>query len=421
MVPMPPAYVPKPGPQALARRLRALLTAEVPVACGVYVGLAEPGALSARHAEVTYARAHHLVTRSVHLLPHFNTNPPPVLRVVGAVSWGRADALTGTMADFPADLATGLWRQVVELVRYPSALSAEERRHGSDLLLRLGYLDTATDLLGMRGADASTHVFTAASAVEELAVLSRRRYDHTVLEARVLAAARERVYPPAVRLVLGNFVVVRNGRRGTDTPAMHEAADLARDAVAELDGEPFPLHLAMQKFYRATAFVPFLAGDVNETLRLLDQAVIHQEAAKSEARSELEQLAWIDHAFPLYETIAKTHIRSGNGDEAVSATDRLVALSPNDERAWDTRGQALLRAGRLEEALNAYGEAVPLGGLPVARATYHLGWIHGRLGNRDEETAYYRTSQKIDPTVPVVADLLANDSHSTANTGVASA
>ena len=126
--------------------------------------------------------------------------------------------------------------------------------------------------------------------------------------------------------------------------------------------------------YRAVAFVPFLRGDAEATFKLLDQALAQQMSAKAKAVSELERLAWIDHAFPLYETIAKTHLRLGDVDKAVAATDHLTSLSPNDQRAWDVRGQALLRAGRLEEALAAYGRAVPLGGLPVARAAYHLGW-----------------------------------------------
>ena len=67
----PPPYVPEPGPDALARRLRSLLVANVPVACGVYCGLAQPGPLSARHAEATFARARHFAAGTVDELPHF--------------------------------------------------------------------------------------------------------------------------------------------------------------------------------------------------------------------------------------------------------------------------------------------------------------------------------------------------------------
>ena len=68
----------------------------------------------------------------------------------------------------------------------------------------------------------------------------------------------------------------------------------------------------------------------------------------------------------------------------------------------------MLKAGRLDEALVAYGRAIPLGGLPVARAAYHLGWIHARLGNRDEARSCYRLSWKVDPTVPALAELIEN-------------
>jgi tetratricopeptide (TPR) repeat protein len=342
------------------------------------------------------------------MLPHFNTNPPPILRILGAASWGRADALGNTMRDFPADLATDLWWRVERRLRHPSDLRPDECRHASDLMLRLGHLREAAEVLGMRDADPETHVFGAESAVEELAVLGRRPHDRSVLEERALRLARDPAFPARVRLIMANFVVVRNGRRGSDTPAMHEAADLALKAMGELESGGFAWHLASQKVYRAVAYVPFLRGDADGTFKLLDQALAHQMSAKAEAAGELERLAWIDHAFPLYETIARAHLRLGNVDDAVAATDQLTVLSPNDQRAWDARGQALVKAGRLDEALVAYGRAIPLGGLPVARAAYHLGWIHARLGNRDEARSYYRLSWKVDPTVPALAQLIEN-------------
>ncbi len=406
MIPMPPAYVPAPGPEALARRLKSLLAAEVPVACGVYVGLAEPAGLSARHAEATYATARHLAHGSVDLLPHFNTNPPPILRILGAASLGRADALGSAMDNFPSDLATDLWRLVAERVRNPLDLQPNERRRASDLMLRLGYVAAAADVLGIRDANPETHAFGADSAVEELAVLTRRPHDTSVLEQRALGLARDSTRSPRARMIMATYVVVRNGKRGSDTPAMHEAADLALKAMRERESGGFAESLAQQTVYRAVAFVPFLRGDAEATFKLLDQALAQQMSAKAKAVSELERLAWIDHAFPLYETIAKTHLRLGDVDKAVAASDHLTSLSPNDQRAWDVRGQALLRAGRLEEALAAYGRAIPLGGLPVARAAYHLGWIHARLGNRNEADSCYRLSWKVDPTVPALAGLI---------------
>ena len=406
MIGTPPAYVPAPGRKALATRLNSLLAADVPVACGVYVGLAEPGAASPRHAEATYARAQHLASETVDVLPHFNTIPPAILRVLGAASWGRADALGNRMREFPADLATELWRRVESRASDPAALSPDERRHAAELMLRLGYVAEAASVLGLSEADPKTHVFELTSGVAELAVLARRRHDSGALEERVLDVARDAEYPASVRTVMATFVVVRNGRRGADTPAMHEAAGLARLAMEALETSDFARHLARQTVYRAIAYLPFLRGDVAATFELLEQALSEQFSAKPKPGSELEELAWIDHAFPVFETIARTHLQLGDAEQAVAATDQLTALSPNDPRSWAMRGRALLAVGRLEEALVAYGRAIPLGGLPVAHAAYHLGWIHEQLGNRDEADSNYRLSWKIDPTVPALAEII---------------
>src|SRR6185437_6698018 len=337
----PPAYVPAAGRAALSNRLQSLASANVPVACGVYFNLAEPAGRSARHAEATYWIAHHLSTGSATALPHFNTNPPPILRIVAAASRGRLDALCARMADLPDDLTTDLWRRIAALTDDPDGLTGTERRRASDLMLRLGWLNAAADLLHMGAAEAGLHVFTAESAIEELAVLFRRRHDIGVLEQRALAVARDREYSPRVRYTMANFVVVRNGKRWTDTPAMHEAAEIAIAAVGEMDAGPFEKHLAEQTVYRAVAFVAFVAGDAAGTLRALDQAEYHQLAAEPEAIGDLARLAWTDHAFPLHETIARTHLRLGSTAAAVRAAERITELSPNDARAWDLHGQAL--------------------------------------------------------------------------------
>lgn len=71
----PPRYVPDTGSNALARRLRALLTSDTPILCGVYLGLHNPGKSSTRHAEATYTLARDLANHAVERSPHFNTNP----------------------------------------------------------------------------------------------------------------------------------------------------------------------------------------------------------------------------------------------------------------------------------------------------------------------------------------------------------
>lgn len=400
----PAPYVPAPGADALARRLRSLCTANVPVACRVYLGLDRPGPSSARHAEATWARASHLVAGTVDELPHFNTNPPPILRVLAAASLGRPDALGPRMSDLPADLASDLWGRVDARLRDPETLAPDERGHASDLMLRLGYVDAAAAVLGLRGADAATHTFGRDTLLAEFPVFVRGRHDRAVLEARALDLARDRTRSAHERAVMATYVVVRNGKRGTETPELDAAVELALAAIGEIDADDLAVRLLKQTVFRAVAFQPFLRRDLAGTMVLLDRAIEHQMAARAYARSGLETLAWIDHAFPLYETIARTQLRLGDAAAAVVATDELVRLSPNDARTWDARGQALIAAGRLEAAIEALGRALPLGGLPVAKAAYYLGWLHEQLGHRDLAHEHYRLSWRIDPTVPAVVE-----------------
>lgn len=387
---MPPRYLPDPGPRALAVRLAALATAGVPVRSRVYVGLHEPGE-APQHAAVTHAIARHFAAGDTAALPRFTTTPSPMQRVYDAASLGRVDALGGDPAAFPADLASDLWRRVRDRIAEP-----DDRAVAADLLLRLGYQRHAAHVLGMTSLDARTHVFDPALAVKQLAVLFWHPHEPRDLEALALRGARDERLPADARRSLALFVVVRNGRRGADTPALHEAAAVASALPA--DG------LARQSLHRALAFVPFLRGDHAETFRLLDLALHGQLAVRP--TTPLDRLAWADHAFPLHETIAKTHLLTGAPDRAVTATDELVALAPHDHRTWAVRGDALLAAERWDEAVEAFGHAVELGGLPAARAAFLRGWALEHLGRRSDAAESYRLSRRIDPTAPVVADRL---------------
>ncbi|GAB2959655.1 tetratricopeptide repeat protein [Saccharothrix stipae] len=380
-----PRYLPDPGPRALAVRLGALATAGVPVRCRVYVGLHEPGETSPPHAVVTHTIARHLASGTTAALPRFTTNPSPMQRVYDAASLGRVDAIGGDLAVFPADLASDLWSRVRE-----RSVEPDDRVTAADLLLRLGYQRHAADVLGMAQVDPRTHVFDPTTAVKQLAVLFWHPHRPADLEALALRGARDERLPADARRTLALFVVVRNGRRGDDTPALHEAAALAR-ALPPADG------LAWQSLHRALAFIPFLRGDVVGTFRLLDLAL----EAQLEVRptTALDRLAWADHAFPLHETIARTHLRTGSPDRAVTASDELVSLAPHDHRTWAVRGDALLAARRWREAVEAFDRAVALGGLPAARAAFLRGWALDRLGRRADATDSYRLSHRIDPTV----------------------
>ncbi|WP_329084743.1 MULTISPECIES: tetratricopeptide repeat protein [unclassified Streptosporangium] len=381
------------------------MSANQPAACPVPIGLAAPQPLSNTLAIITHAIATHLVEGNAASLPTFNTWPPDDLRILTAASWNRLDACTEEFGDVPADLASSLWFQVDKVCHDSDSLTTPELRAASDLLLRLGYPKRAAKILGMSGTKAGAHRFSPQLAREEMSVLLRFHSDSDELDQIALNVAADERIDAYARLMLANFVVVRNGKRGTDTPEAHQAAELGKKALASIDDTESATYLAEHTWLRAVAYLPFLKSDAKATLALLDRA---EEclALGRPSHGALRLLAWEDHATPLYETLTKTHLVFGRPEQAVAATDRLVELEPNDRRTWNARGRALAAAGRIDEALYAFERTLPLGGIAVAEAAFYLGWIYEQQGKSDLARDHYLLSQRVDPTVDVVDERL---------------
>jgi tetratricopeptide (TPR) repeat protein len=256
----------------------------------------------------------------------------------------------------------------------------------------------------MDGATAGEHAFaTPELAIKEFAVLYWRPHNPDDLDRLALRGAADPALPLETRVSLATFVVVLHGKRGVETPIMTEAAHLAQAGADQLSTS-FADNLARQACYRGLAFLPFVRRDRAGTLDVLDQAYRCQmEAIPNTA---LEKFAWDDYAFPLFETLAKTNTLLGRPQQAVTATDTLIAISPHDHRTWAARGRALLASGKLDEALIAYTQMESLGGLAAASATFHQGWVLQQLGRHGAAAQAYRKSVAIDPTVAVVANQL---------------
>ncbi|KJK44548.1 hypothetical protein UK23_29090 [Lentzea aerocolonigenes] len=396
-----PRYRTDPSPRALAARLRALLTAQVPVACGVYAGLAAPVVTSALHARITHAMAVAFVSGTSAGVPRFEPPPSAQLRLLTAASWGRLDGVGADMTTFPVDLASELWWRVHERAGGP--LRTAERRVACDLLLRLGYPQRAASAIGLSVIDARHHVLSPELAMEQLAVL-RCHVPASVVEAIALRGARSGL-PAPVRRELALFVVFRNAARGADSTSMQAAAALAVKASSELPAKGFAGMLQRARLHRALAAVPFVRRDIGETHRLLGRALECLTSVAPDPSSELDQLAWADEAYALYCFLVQTHLTIGLGERAVGYTDELVSLSPGDDRTWALRGDALVACGRLDDALDAYAHGMSLGGWGAARAAHLRGFVLEKLGRAAEAAADYVLSHRIDPTASISAGI----------------
>jgi tetratricopeptide (TPR) repeat protein len=387
-----PRYRTDPSASGLAIRLRALLTAGVPVACGVHAGLAAPGPNSPLHARITHAIASAFAAGNSAGVPRFEPPPSAHLRLLTAASWGRLDALDADMTAFPADLATSLWWRVHERTYGP--LSAAERRVACDLLLRLGYPQRAAAVIELSMIDARKLALSPSLAVEQLAVL-RCHLPASAVEALALRGARSGL-PPETRRDLALFVVLRAAARGADSTSLRAGAALAVKASSELALSGFTAALQRARLHRAIAAVPFVRRDIGETHRLLGRALDCLTSATPD--SEVDRLAWEDEAYALHSLLARTHLAAGLPRQAVEHSAHLVSLSAFDDRTWALRGDALVACGRLDEAVEAYTRGVALGGCGAARAAYLRGHVLERLGRVAEAAESYVLSQRIDPT-----------------------
>jgi tetratricopeptide (TPR) repeat protein len=402
-----PRYRTDPSPRALAARLRALRTARVPVACGVYAGLASPGPTSALHARITHAMASAFVVGASAGVPRFEPPPSAQLRLLTAASWGRLDGVGADMTTFPVDLASELWWRVHE--RTLGSLRTAERRVACDLLLRLGYPQRAATVIGLSVIDPRKHVLSPELALEELAVL-RCHLPASAVEAMALRGARSGL-PAGTRRDLALLVVFRNAARGADSTSMRAAAALAMKAASELPSTGFTGALQQVRLHRAIAAVPFVRRDIAEAHRLLGRA-LDGLTAITPGSAEIDRLAWADEAYALYCFLVQTHLTVGLGQRAVGYADELVELSPGDDRTWALLGDALAASGQLEDALEAYGRGVSLGGCGAARAAYLRGFVLERLGRVSEAAEDYVLSQRIDPTSSVASPSIGGDQQS---------
>jgi tetratricopeptide (TPR) repeat protein len=399
-----PRYRTDPSPRALAARLRALRTAEVPVACGVYAGLSAPGPTSALHARITHAMAKAFVVGASAGVPRFESPPSAQLRLLTAASWGRLDGVGADMTTFPVDLASELWWRVHE--RSLGSLRTAERRVACDLLLRLGYPQRAASVIGLSVIDSRKHVLSAELALEQLAVL-RCHLPSSAVEALALRGARSSL-PPETRRDLALFVVFRHAARGADSTSLQAGAALAMKASSELPQKGFACALNRVRLHRAIAAVPFVRRDISETHRLLGRA-LEGLTSITPGDAEIDRLAWADEAYALYCFLVRTHLAVGLGQRAAGYAEELVGLSSGDDRTWALLGDALAACGRLDDAVEAYGRGVALGGWGAARAAYLRGFVLERLGRVSEAAEDYALSQRIDPTASVLSSSIGGD------------
>ncbi|MFE1316086.1 tetratricopeptide repeat protein [Kitasatospora phosalacinea] len=436
--PLPARHTARTGLAAWRARIDGLLTAGTTPSCPVYVDLSDATAASARHARITCELIDRLAEQREPVLPRFNTNLPAGFRWAAAAAAGAPRYLKSEPAKVQDEHRTPRWQRLAEV-------SAGRPVHAAaaDAFLRLGFMRDAVAAAGLPERalrEPDRHLdLRHELGPERRSVLLRLGADPERVVAAALAAAADRTLPARTRLVLANGVMVARGKAGLRDELFLHAVDLGRRAADELDGRPFETALGRHTYHRAAAFDPYLRGDTDGAVAVLDTAAGHlAEAAAAldddgrtrtdpaptghptghstrhptghltghpDGAGAADRLAWGDYRFPLLETTTKTLLFAGHPDRALRTAHLLADHDPGDARAWLTLGLAQVFHGDHPGALVSYARAESVGGHWSAAAAYYEAWVRDRIGDTEGAAAAVRRSLAMDPTSPEAAGL----------------
>ena len=117
----------------------------------------------------------------------------------------------------------------------------------------------------------------------------------------------------------------------------------------------------------------------------------HEISAKPKTQAEsaeFQALVWFQRGYQAQE--------AGKHEQAVQAYREAIRLKPDDASAWNSLGNALDELGQYQEAVQAYREAVRLKP-DYALAWNNLGVAYGRLGRNQEGLQAYREAIRLEP------------------------
>lgn len=137
------------------------------------------------------------------------------------------------------------------------------------------------------------------------------------------------------------------------------------------------------------------AGGLTLELEVLEESAKALDRVKPEAALEL--LDRVSH--PLLSAEAETqrgtaHIFMNEAERAKDHFDRAIALDPRHFRAITNRGNLALEAGRLDEAVAAYEEALTINH-DFANALHNLGVAYRRQGQMGKSVEKIKAAQRM--------------------------
>ncbi|MGH9034245.1 MAG: tetratricopeptide repeat protein [Acidimicrobiia bacterium] len=211
----------------------------------------------------------------------------------------------------------------------------------------------------------------------------------------VSAPAHSRIgFYAASAMVVHHAKVTRDGRAaGTFRRAMdHYVEFLARrpdTAEAQLD---------RSRYWRCVSFVPFLEGDAPVVTQELESAEVlaRDLVARSESGSEMHLVA-LDNLHAVLESRMREALWVGDVPLARARITEVATFDPLDAKVQIELGEVHMRAGDLDQAVQAFATAARCGPPGTAVAHYLAGCCYQQMDMPGEALDEFLAAAALDP------------------------
>jgi tetratricopeptide (TPR) repeat protein len=289
------------------------------------------------------------------------------------------------------------WYDLVEVLTKHADVEAAAKRKPSELALRVAIADVwEQELSSPESAVEALEKVLEVAPTNAAALLSMARIHEGAERWDEASAALERAAATASSGEEAAEIAFRNAQilKAKEAPGEEVEALLLR----ALDSNP-----AHVKAIEALEAISRASGDDERLVQLLDLRLQSTFATAGTAKPEEQR--------KLLSEIASLYKKLGRGGQAVPVLERLVAIAPDEIGGREDLADALIAAGRTDEAVAIARELIEqLGkarrGKEAARWYQRLGAI--AIANRDLAGAgeHFNAAYKLDPAHPLTLSAL---------------
>ena len=344
-------------------------------------------------------------------LPRFNSIVATNYRLLIADVARSSKATVAIMApdEVPLQERCPRWMQLCDAVLSYEHLPPPERDNLVWLLHRLCFHGLVVRLTGTEPTSLGSDVAASLQVTRTIALacLSRTRGENaygSLFQALwpALAAGSPAAVEASYHLLIEHAKTHPDATRSAQAAVTHQR--MVEQAAARLP--EFRAGLLWSRFYRARAFVPMLAGDMDAMVHDMDLA--ERMARSLVPGTEAERHAAAEILWPVLESRVREAQALGDLPLAERRARTLIDAAPLNPRAWLHLGEVLLSLDRFEHAVPVYREAHRLGPPASAVALFNLGQCHEMLDQAEPAMDAYAELLQLDPLAISAAERIAS-------------